>query len=75
VQLPTPVYRHMRRSRAALRTFRARVGVLVAHATTPFTHGPPNWTVYTIFVLILTLIVSVLANIAFLSLFLIATLG
>lgn len=75
MQFPTPFYRHLRRTRTAVRTFRARLGFLVAHATRPFAGPAPNWTIFTIFVLGVMLALSLLGNIGFLSLFLIAAFG
>jgi hypothetical protein len=75
MQLPTPVYRARRRLRSAWRTAGERTLFLLAHATRPFTGPAPNWVVYTIFVLLLLLIGSVLANILLLGIFLIAIYG
>jgi hypothetical protein len=75
MQLPTPVYRVRRRFRTATRSLVERSRFLLAHATRPFDGPAPNWTVYTIFVLLLLLCGSVLANVLFLAIFLIVAYG
>lgn len=75
MQLPTPVYRYARRFRAARRSLAGRAAFLLAHATRPFDGPAPNWTVYTIVALLLLLMGSLLANVLFLVIFIIAAYG